>query len=63
MRVKNVKYKEEKSIMIYISKQENNDKDIQEKIKGYKAKYKNVVVFVSGNNSMEEALEKIIKNN
>lgn len=63
MRIKKTKYKEEESIMIYITKEENGNKDVQDKIKNYKAQYKNTAVFVSGDNNIENALEKIIKNN
>jgi hypothetical protein len=63
MRIKNVKYKDEESIMIYINQEENNNNEIQDKIKSYKAQYKNVAVFLSGNNRIEDMLEKVIKNN
>lgn len=61
MRSKEVMYKDEKSIMIYIGKDEENDKIIQNKIKEYKSKYENVAIFIGGDIPMEIVLTKIIQ--
>lgn len=63
MRIKKVKYKDEESMMIYITKEENESEEVKNKINSYKKQYKNIAVFISGNNKIEDTLNKIIKDN
>ena len=61
MRIKKVDYNNEESLIIYLTKDEENCLDNQNEIKEYKKKYKHVAKFVSGNESMKNALKKLIQ--
>lgn len=61
MRIKRGKYNNEESIAIYINKIEENSKDTLEKIKKYRQQFKNVCVFIGGNNRIEDILETILR--
>lgn len=61
MRVKKVNYKNNHSIMIYITLDERLDENINEQILNFRKIYKDVAVFVSGKNSIERALVTIIQ--
>lgn len=63
MKVKEVTYQGEKCIMIYITEEEKNLSDINDKINSYKSLFSNVAVFISGSRNMEDTLISIIKNN
>lgn len=60
MRIKNVEFDNEDSLIIYINNEEKNNKDIINKIEEYKKTYKNVSVFISGNIDMKNTLKRII---
>ena len=66
MRVQEHKIKNKNVIHIYVSEQEKQDANIQEKINQIKAENNNVALFVSGDEEPEKILKemvKIMKNN
>ncbi|MDF2890184.1 MAG: hypothetical protein K0R80_551 [Clostridia bacterium] len=61
MRVRKVEYNNIEGLMIYITKQEEMDESIKKKIADYRKAYKEVVVFISGSNSIESLLANMIQ--
>jgi hypothetical protein len=61
MRVRKVEYNNIEGLMIYITKQEELDEGIKKKIVDYRKAYKEVVVFISGSNSIESLLANMIQ--
>ncbi|MDF2531586.1 MAG: hypothetical protein K0Q65_1167 [Clostridia bacterium] len=61
MRVRKVEYNNIEGLMIYITKQEELDEGIKKKIADYRKAYKEVVVFISGSNSIESLLANMIQ--
>ena len=61
MRIKKVDYNNEESLIIYLTKDEETCLDIQNEIIEYKKIYKHVAKFISGDESMENALKKLIQ--
>ena len=61
MKIKYLKFNNKNAAIIYITKEEESNKDIQNEIEKCKSKYKDVAVFVSGKDKMEKALTEIIQ--
>lgn len=61
MRIIEVNYNRSKGVMVYITDAERCNKKVQTRLENLRKKYKEVAIFVSGNNSMEDALANIIK--
>ena len=61
MRVREVDYKDVKSIMIYITKEEKTDKGVQMRIVSLRKKYKNVALFVSGGHDLKDVLTRMVR--
>jgi len=61
MRVKKVRFHEEDALIIYVTKVESEAEKTQKKILGFKERYKDVAVFVSGEINVEEVLTQIIQ--
>ena len=59
MRVKEIAICGKTGLNIYISRKEKEDTSIQTQIKDYKKSYKDIAVFISGVESMEDNLKKI----
>ena len=60
MRVKKVEFNGKDALIIYITAEEEKDESIKKSIEGYKKQFKDVAVFVSGKNSIEDLLARII---
>lgn len=63
MKIKKVKYNNMESLIIYVTSDEKDNEDINNEITNYRKKYKDVSIFVSGINSIEKLLTKIIQEN
>jgi hypothetical protein len=63
MRIKEVKCNNKESIIIYVTRDEKNNEDIKKQIINYRKMYEEVSIFISGNNSIENLLRKIIQEN
>ncbi len=63
MKIKKVKYNNMESLIIYVTSDEKDNEDINNKITNYRKKYNDVSIFVSGINSIENLLTKIIQEN
>jgi hypothetical protein len=61
MRVKELKYNNRNSLIIYMTEVEKNDQILKKKIDEYKRIYKDVSVFISGNNKIEDVLIKMVQ--
>ncbi|HEY5524986.1 MAG TPA: hypothetical protein VIK26_06570 [Clostridium sp.] len=61
MRIKEINYNNSNGVMVYITKEERCNKDIKEKICNLRKEFKEVAVFVSGENSLEVALTGMIQ--
>lgn len=61
MKVKKIVYREQEGLMVFISLEEKNNEEIRKQIEDYKKSYKDVSIFISGNNNIEKALEAIIQ--
>ena len=59
MRFKEISICGKTGLNIYISRKEKEDTSIQTQIKDYKKSYKDIAVFISGVESMEDNLKKI----
>ena len=47
--------------MIYVTREEHDEPEFQSKIDKYKEKFKDIAVFVSGKEPIEETFKKIIR--
>lgn len=61
MKIKKVNYKNEESLIVYLSRFESEDDNIKQKILGYRTVYSNIAVFISGDNDTFQVLNEIIK--
>lgn len=61
MKIKYLKFKYKDAAIIYITKEEEADKAIQKEIEMSKSKYKDVAIFISGEDKIEKALTEIIQ--
>ncbi|URZ01020.1 hypothetical protein [Clostridium felsineum] len=61
MKVKQVAYKGEKALIIYVTKDESKDNIIKTKIIKYKEMYSSIAVFISGGKNMEDVIEAIVQ--
>lgn len=61
MRIKELKYNNRDSLIIYMTEEDKNDESIKKKISDYKECYNNISIFVSGNNKIEDVLIKMIE--
>lgn len=60
MRVKESKIINTKVTQIYLTEDENKDKEIQEQINKIKSSNSNVILFVSGNKEVKETLKEMV---
>lgn len=60
MRLKEVMFKDEASLIIYVTKEEKNNAAIIHKINELKKTYKNLSIFISGDKEMKGVLECLI---
>lgn len=60
MRVREVEFENEKSLIVYLTKEERKNENVISLIDEYKRLYRDVSVFVSGNVCIESILEKIL---
>jgi hypothetical protein len=63
MRVKEIKYRNETSLMIYLTEDERNNPEVIEQINAYKKQYKSVSLFVSGKNDIKSVIKQMVVNN
>lgn len=61
MKIKYVKFKDKDAAIIYVTKKEEANKAIQKEIENYKSRYKDVAIFISGEDKIEKALTEIIQ--
>ncbi|MBC2579352.1 hypothetical protein [Clostridium sp. DJ247] len=61
MRIKELKYNNRDSLIIYITEEEKNDAILRKKINDYKKLYRDVSIFISGNNKIEDVLLKMVQ--
>jgi len=61
MKIKYVKFQHKDAAIVYITKEEEANKDIQKEIENCKSKYKDVAVFISGDDKIEKVLTEIIQ--
>ncbi|PJI09787.1 MULTISPECIES: hypothetical protein [Clostridium] len=61
MHLREVIYKNQKSLIIYLTETEIKDINIKEKIIEYKKEYLNVTVFLSGSRSIENVLKAMVQ--
>jgi hypothetical protein len=61
MRVKKIFYENKERLIIFITLEEWGNGDIKKQIEEYKKLYKEVSVFISGNNSIKDILENMIQ--
>lgn len=61
MKIQENNIENKKVVQIYLSKKENDDSGVKEKISQIRAKKINVVVFVSGDNEAKETLKQMVK--
>lgn len=60
MKIQEKQIENKKVIQIYLTNQEKEDKDIQEKIEQIKTKSGSVVLFVSGENDVIKTLKTMV---
>lgn len=61
MRVKELKYNNKNSLIIYMTEEEKNDEILKKKINDYRKLYSNISIFISGNNKIEDVLIKMVQ--
>jgi len=62
MRVKEVEFENEKSLIVYVTEEERKNENVIMQINEYKALYKNISIFISGDAGIESVLGRIINN-
>lgn len=60
MRFREVSYKDQISLIVYLTEEERNSADIAEKVNRLKGLYKNIAIFISGDVSAENILKTIL---
>ncbi len=63
MRVKEVQYGNDTSLMIYLTADERNNPEVIGQINAYKEQYKGVSLFVSGKNDIKSVIRRMVVNN
>lgn len=61
MRTRISKYNNSEILVVYVTAEERQNDDIKNQIAAFKKEYKEVTVFVGGNNSIEKAITKIVQ--
>ena len=61
MRIRESKISNKKVIQIFLSKEEENDKDIKNKIQEIETRNENIVLFISGNMEIDVILQEMIR--
>lgn len=61
MRIKELKYNNRDSLIIYMTEEERNDEILKIKVNEYKKSYRDISIFISGNNKIEDVLIKMLQ--
>jgi len=61
MRIEEIILCNKPALMIYTTQQEHDEESFQSKVDKYKEKFKDIAVFISGTQPIEETFRKIIK--
>lgn len=61
MKIRKVNFKNVETLIVYLTQDENSNIVIKNKIAEYKKVYSKVTVFISGDNSIEEALKAMLQ--
>ena len=61
MRIKELKYNNRNSLIIYMTEEEKIDEISMKKINDYKKTYSDISIFVSGSNKIEDVLLKMVE--
>lgn len=61
MRIKELKYNNRDSLIVYMTPDEKNNEAIKKKINEYKKSYDYISIFIGGNKRIEDVLKNIIE--
>lgn len=61
MRIKKIDYNKSDGVVVYITEEERCNEDIKAELANLRNQYKEVAVFVSGKNNIEDVLTRMIQ--
>lgn len=61
MRIKELKYNNRDSLIVYMTPDEKNNEVIKKKINDYRKSYDYISIFIGGNKRIEDVLKNIIE--
>ena len=61
MRIKELKYNNRDSLIIYMTEEDKNNENLKKRINDYKKSFSTISIFISGKNKIEDVLIKMIE--